>query len=299
MTKIRFAKAKKTVAVLLTGAMLSGVLAVSATATPDEWIQGKGPYLEPAEEAGGPINAGTAGRYVVRRGDTLLAIAGRLGVPAKELTAMNNIHDADLIRDGQVLLVPGTIHVHTVRPGETLSGIASNFGVPVKDIASANNLKNEDLVVDGQKLMITRKDTPGGLAIGTASRGLPVGELDWPVVGWISSPFGMRDGNPHEGVDIAADHGTPIRAAMSGRVSFAGPRGGYGLAVIIDHGDGLSTLYAHSSKILVTEGEWVSKGEVIALVGNTGRSKGPHLHLELQLNGVPYDPLPCITRAHA
>ena len=299
MTKIRFAKAKKTVAVLLTGAMLCGVLAVSATATPDEWIQGKGPYLEPADETGGPPNAGTAGRYVVRSGDTLLAISGRLGVPAKELTAMNNIRDADLIRDGQVLLVPGSIHVHKVRPGETLSGIARNFGVPVKDIAAANDLKNEDLVVDGQRLVIARKDTPGGLAIGPASRGLPVGELDWPVVGWISSPFGMREGAPHEGVDIAVDYGTPIRAAMSGKVSFAGPRGGYGLAVIIEHGDGLSTLYAHSSKILVTEGEWVSKGEVIALVGNTGRSRGPHLHLELQLNGVPYDPLPCISRAHA
>jgi murein DD-endopeptidase MepM/ murein hydrolase activator NlpD len=190
--------------------------------------------------------------------------------------------------------------VHTVNQGETLSGIARNFGVQVKDIAAANGLKNEDMVMAGQKLLIARNTGfQGSLGTGPASRGLPVGELEWPVVGWISSPFGMRDGKPHEGVDIAADHGAPIRAAMAGRVAFAGPRGGYGLTVIIDHGDGISTLYAHSSKILVTEGEWVGRGQVIALVGNTGKSKGPHLHLELLLNGVPYDPLICLGRTYA
>lgn len=295
MTKIN-----KAIAVLSVVIILSGVAAYSALATPDEWISAGGPYLDPAVEARQPVNAGSPGQYVVRKGDTLLAISGRLGFPASELAAMNNLRDADLIREGQVLLVPGSIHVHTVNQGETLSGIAKNFGVPVKDIAAANGLKNEDLVMAGQKLLIARNSGPqGSMGAGPASRGLPVGELEWPVVGWISSPFGMRDGKPHEGVDIAADHGMPIRAAMAGRVAFAGPRGGYGLTVIIDHGDGISTLYAHSSKILVTEGEWVIRGEVIALVGNTGKSKGPHLHLELLLNGVPYDPLICLGRTYA
>lgn len=296
---------KRFVAAVLTGVMLSGMLAVSAMATPDEWISGKGPYLEPAEQdAGGkpgrPGNSGLAGQYVVRRGDTLLAIAGRLGVPAAELASMNNLGDANLIRDGQVLLVPGSVFVHTVLPGETLSGIARSSGVPAKIIASANGLSNEDLVFEGQKLLLVQNSgSAGSLPAGTVSRGLPVGELDWPVVGWISSPFGMREGRLHEGVDIAVDHGTPIRAAMPGRVSFAGPRGGYGLAVIIDHGDGISTLYAHSSKILVSEGQWVDRGEVIALVGNTGNSRGPHLHMELHVNGVPYDPMICFNRLHA
>ena len=101
----------------------------------------------------------------------------------------------------------------------------------------------------------------------------------------------MRDGRPHEGIDIAAEEGTPIRAAASGRVVFAGPRGTYGLAVIIEHGGGLSTLYAHCSRIMVEVGDSVGTSTVIALAGNTGNSRGPHLHLEVQKNGVPLDPL--------
>ncbi len=300
MTKMKMTKIKKAAAVLLTGVVLSGAAGYSALATPDEWIPARGPYLDPGIEAKMPAGAGPASQYVVRQGDTLLAIAGRFGVRAGDLAAVNNLRDADLIREGQVLLIPGSIHVHTVIPGETLSGIARKFGVPVKDIAAANGLKNEDLVLAGQKLIIARGEgSRGGLPAGPASRGLPVGELEWPVIGWISSPFGMRDGKPHEGIDIAADHGTPIRAAMAGRVVFAGPRGGYGLTVILDHGEGVSTVYAHSSRILVAEGEWVAKGQVIALVGNTGKSKGPHLHLELHLDGTPFDPLICLGRIYA
>jgi len=300
MKSINGKSVKKTVAVTVIGVMLSGVLAVSALATPDEWIQEKTPYLGGSAPAVRPAGGGSAGQYVVGRGDTVLSISGRLGVPVAELAEMNSLRDLDLIREGQVLLVPCGIQVHRVSAGETLSAIARKFGVPAKEIALANGLKNEDLVIEGQKLLIARNTgSPGSLTTSAASRGLPVGDLDWPVVGWISSPFGMREGRLHEGVDIAADHGTQIRAAMAGRVTFAGPRGGYGLTVIIDHGDGLCTLYAHSSKLLVREGEWVSKGEVIALVGNTGNSRGPHLHLELQLNGTPYDPLLCFTRIYA
>ncbi|MFZ5634722.1 MAG: peptidoglycan DD-metalloendopeptidase family protein [Bacillota bacterium] len=284
--------------------MLSGVPAVSATATPDEWIPEKGPYLDSSGkdidgEADRAASSGETGRYVVQKGDTLLAIAGKLGVPAAELAAMNNLSDANLIREGQLLLVPGSVYVHTIQPGETLTAIARKFGMPWKDIAAANGINNEDLLVAGQKLVICRSSGLAPVPAGPVSRGLPVGELEWPVVGWISSPFGIREGKPHEGVDIAADYGVPIRAAMPGRVAFAGPRGSYGLAVILDHGDGLTTLYAHSSKILVSGGEWVNRGQVIALVGNTGKSRGPHLHLELLINGIPYDPMLCLRRGYA
>ena len=87
------------------------------------------------------------------------------------------------------------------------------------------------------------------------------------------------------------EEGTPIRAAAPGRVVFAGPRGTYGLAVIIDHGGGVRTLYAHCSRILVSEGSSVGTATVVALAGNTGRSSGPHLHLEVLKNGIPLDPL--------
>lgn len=292
-------KTKKVLAVLLTAVMLSGALVATATATPDEWISENGPYLSPAgKNIDTAVNRNVNEGYVVRKGDTLLGIAGRFGLSATDLASVNNLKDVELIREGQVIFVPGVRSIHTVASGESLSVIAQKSGISVKDITSANGLKNQDLLLVGQKLLIPGgSGSMSGLPGATVSRGLPVGELEWPVVGWVSSPFGMRDGKPHEGVDIAADHGSPIKATMSGRVIFAGPRGSYGLAVILDHGDGLSTLYAHSSKILVSEGEWVNKGQLIALVGNTGRSLGPHLHMEMLVHGVPYDPLICLNRA--
>ncbi|MFZ5646396.1 MAG: peptidoglycan DD-metalloendopeptidase family protein [Bacillota bacterium] len=292
-------KTKKIVAVLLCVAVLSGVTAVRASATPDEWIPDKSPYLSAGKNTGDLENRQVTEGYVVVKGDTLMAIAGRFGISAADLAGANGLRDANLIREGQVLMVPAR-GVHTVVPGENLSIIALKNGVSVREISEANGLKNEDFLMAGQKLVIPGKQRSGGaLMSASAARSLPVGEVEWPVVGWVSSPFGMRDGKHHDGVDIAADHGTPIKAAMSGRVVFAGPRGSYGLAVILDHGDGLCTLYAHSSKILVTEGEWVNKGQVIALVGNTGRSFGPHLHMEMMINGVPYDPMLCFNRVRA
>lgn len=121
----------------------------------------------------------------------------------------------------------------------------------------------------------------------------------WPVPGfcYISSPFGevdpIRGGRTHLGVDIAGSgiNGSPIVAAADGKVLDAGLGGGYGNYVIIDHGSGRSTLYAHMSRIAVSSGTTVSQGEVIGYVGSTGHSTGPHLHFETRLNGNHYDPL--------
>lgn len=119
----------------------------------------------------------------------------------------------------------------------------------------------------------------------------------WPASGRKNDGFGYRT-DPftgkktfHEGLDISASSGTPIKAAASGVVEFAGNKGGYGNCVIINHGNGLKTLYAHSSKLLVKEGQNVQKGDVIAKVGSTGRSTGPHLHFEVHVGGTPVDPL--------
>jgi murein DD-endopeptidase MepM/ murein hydrolase activator NlpD len=114
--------------------------------------------------------------------------------------------------------------------------------------------------------------------------------LIWPVSGPVVSGFGMRWGRLHAGIDIAAGYGTPIRAAASGSVISAGWMGGYGNLVVIDHGGGLATAYAHQSSIAVGSGS-VSQGQVIGYVGCTGHCFGDHLHFEVRVNGSPVDPL--------
>ena len=95
----------------------------------------------------------------------------------------------------------------------------------------------------------------------------------------------------HEGIDIWAPSGTPIHAAGDGTVLWAGPRNGYGIAVILDHGNGLGTVYAHQSAVAVAPGQRVGRGAVIGYVGQTGLAAGPHLHFEVRINGTAYDPL--------
>lgn len=125
------------------------------------------------------------------------------------------------------------------------------------------------------------------------------GVLATPVPGApVTSTFGPRvhpifgTVRMHEGVDFGAGMGTPIRAAAAGTVVAAGDRGGYGTATIVDHGNGLATLYAHQSQLLVAPGTVVTAGQVIGAVGSTGFSTGPHLHFEVRVRGVPVDPLP-------
>ena len=115
--------------------------------------------------------------------------------------------------------------------------------------------------------------------------------LIWPVTGPVVSPFGMRWGRMHEGIDIAAPSGIPVHAAASGRVVYAGWMDGYGNLVAIDHGGAFSTAYGHQSSIAVGVGQTVSQGDTIGYVGCTGHCFGPHLHFEVRVNGAPVDPL--------
>jgi murein DD-endopeptidase MepM/ murein hydrolase activator NlpD len=117
------------------------------------------------------------------------------------------------------------------------------------------------------------------------------GSLNWPANGSISSPFGMRWGRLHAGIDIPLPEGTGLRAAAGGRVVLAGFTGGYGNYTCIQHTGSLSTCYAHQSSIGVSVGQSVSQGQVIGASGNTGNSTGPHLHFEVRINGSPVDPL--------
>jgi murein DD-endopeptidase MepM/ murein hydrolase activator NlpD len=124
------------------------------------------------------------------------------------------------------------------------------------------------------------------------------GSLSWPLSGPITSPFGWRH-NPfggapdfHPGIDIGIDVGTTVAAAASGTIIMAQWYGGYGNYVLIDHGGGISTGYGHLSKIFVSVGQVVQRGQAIAASGNTGASTGPHLHFEVRKKGKPIDPTP-------
>lgn len=116
------------------------------------------------------------------------------------------------------------------------------------------------------------------------------GGMARPAAGSITSSFGIRWGRLHAGVDIANAPGTPIRAARDGTVILAEWNGGYGNTVVIDHGDGLSTLYAHASRLRVADGRRVDRGDLIADMGSTGNSTGSHLHFEVRVNGSPRNP---------
>lgn len=132
------------------------------------------------------------------------------------------------------------------------------------------------------------------LAAQSRSAGVSVsgsGTFIWPVSGPVTSTFGLRWGRMHEGIDIAAPGGTPIVAAGAGIVIFAGWLGGYGQLVVVDHGGGVATAYAHMSQIGSSVGQQVGQGQVIGYVGSTGHSTGNHLHFEVRVNGVARDPL--------
>ncbi len=144
----------------------------------------------------------------------------------------------------------------------------------------------EDLEAESAALAAQIQGPSGGSSgDGSSSSG-----FIWPVNGVVTSGFGWRWGRMHEGIDIAASTGTSIRAVAAGTVIFAGYMGGYGNLVIVDHGNGLSTAYAHQSAIYVGSGS-VSQGTVIGAVGSTGNSTGPHLHFEVRVNGSAVDPM--------
>ncbi len=275
-------------------ATIATAAAVLLTANPawarlDELIVKGAPYICP------PITAEyeQPALHLVKTGETLSQIAGKNGLTIEGLVLANNLPDCDRIFAGQVLKLPSGSVVHSVQRGETLSGIARMYQVDINELGARNNLSNLNNITVDQKISIP-SGAGGAQQVAGRLAGLPL--LTWPLSGPISSPFGMRDGRPHEGIDIAVEEGTPIRVSAGGLIVFAGPRGTYGLAVIVDHGDGVRTLYAHCSRVLVTEGKNVDAGDIIALSGNTGRSTGPHLHLEVLKDGVPLDPMPYLER---
>ena len=136
-----------------------------------------------------------------------------------------------------------------------------------------------------------RREFPGAASYASDSAPHTTPSI-WPAAGYVSSPYGLRFNGTefHQGIDIAADMGTPIVATADGVVTAAGWNGGYGNMVDVDHGGGIVTRYGHASAVAVTVGQQVRRGEVIAYVGSTGRSTGPHVHYEVRVDGQPVHP---------
>jgi len=191
---------------------------------------------------------------------------------------------------------------HTVQKGQTLYRIAKTYELDVKVLQRANHIGDPSKLREGTRLwipgarrvlQIPDKPHPHTAKKKTSPTVKPrKGFFIWPTKGTLTSRFGMRNGRKHEGIDIAAPKGTPVHSAADGNVVFSGwgPTG-YGKMVIIKHKHHLTTLYAHNSKLLVKKGSRVKQGQRISLMGNTGRSTGPHLHFEVRNDTHPKDPI--------
>jgi murein DD-endopeptidase MepM/ murein hydrolase activator NlpD len=184
---------------------------------------------------------------------------------------------------------------HIVRPGDTLAAIGRLYGVNWQILAKANQRVDPHRIEVGQAIWIPsqpRMERNGVPTLAVPSRLVPDRLLQWPTDGVLSSGFGLRGGRFHGGIDISGERGSPVAAVDNGVVIFSG-RGpdGYGNAVMLDHGNGLVTLYAHNQRNIVRQGERVRRGQTIALMGDSGRASGTHLHFEVHQHGQLVDPL--------
>jgi lipoprotein NlpD len=187
---------------------------------------------------------------------------------------------------------------HVVRPGETVYHIAHAYGVSVQRLLEANHLSDSRDLRVGQSLLIpgsyTYASLGGAETVSGAMWNVPRAsrQFAWPLwSGTVTSGFGVRHGTMHDGVDIAAPVGTAVHAADSGMVVFVGKLNGYGNTVIVRHSDNYVTVYGHNSRILVSEGSSVARGQNIAEVGTSGRTTGPNLHFEVRYDNHAYNPL--------
>lgn len=234
--------------------------------------------------------------YRIQAGDNLWSIARRNKVSMDSLMSLNGLNERSILTIGEVVKIPslGLVNgsYHVVRVGETMWSIAAVYGLNVAAIVNANPNKNPRCLNVGDRLSIPQRGSTQVASVSTPSRGLSFsGVFAWPLTGVITSYFGYRKSGYHHGIDIAGKTGTPIKAAADGVVTFAGWKDVYGNTVVIEHGSGKSTLYGHAQKLLVKEQQQVKRGQIIALVGVSGRTTGPHLHFEIRIGEKCYNPL--------
>lgn len=270
--------------------------------------------------------------YTVRSGDTLWTIADRFGINSTTIAWANQLTSVDRLAVGQPLVIPPVDGVLLrAAPGDTVASLAEKYGVKASDITdfAPNGLGGGVEIVPGQDIMVPGGTPPAPPPVVAApppppepaapppNTAPPVpaaapppppasappaasGRLGWPAPGTITTYFGDNPAyygpGGHNGLDIANNMWTPIVAADAGVVTYAGWRGGLGNAVGIDHRNGFETWYGHSVQLAVSPGQWVEKGQVVAYMGSTGNSTGPHTHFIIVQNGVYVDPLAYLSR---
>ena len=243
-------------------------------------------------------------RHRVEKGQTLYRIARTYGLSLEELAGANGIDDPAAISVGQELVVPGAAKVLPVEatvPGSepVVLGPEAPFGPHPPTGGPAAPTVSPGKASAGPRSTVA---LPRGLPGEGTVRALPSARqpllgspsssgLRWPIRGVLYARFGKKGREMHDGIDLAAPEGSPVATAAPGKVLFAGEQRGYGLLAIIEHGRGLVTLYAHNKDLRVRTGQVVRSGQVIATVGESGRTSGPHLHFEIRKDGVPVDPL--------
>ncbi|MEK7481122.1 MAG: M23 family metallopeptidase [Patescibacteria group bacterium] len=243
--------------------------------------------------------------YIVQDGDTIGGIAEAFGLNLNTVLWENNLSFRSYIRPGESLRILPTDGIsHEVRRGDTLVKIAKTYDGDAARIVEFNKLADAGDIEIGQKIIIPggKKPAPvyrapparsrlADIAAPLPSIFVPAGQLYvWPTtVRRLTQYFGWR----HTGIDVAGPLGSPLIASRAGRVVSAkcGWNGGYGCHVILDHGDGVRTMYGHASRLYVDVGETVTQGQTIAAMGSTGRSTGNHIHFEIRVNGAKVNPL--------
>ncbi|KKQ35693.1 MAG: Peptidase M23 family protein [Candidatus Nomurabacteria bacterium GW2011_GWB1_37_5] len=237
-------------------------------------------------------DSGDISLYVVREGDTLSGIAKMYDISANTILWANGLKKGAALTKGQTLIVlpvPGVLH--KVVKGDTLKSIAQKYKGDVDDIASFNGIDSDTILTIGNEIIIPDGEmtVQSSSSITRTKKGERVYGTNAPSYGgYYIRPIGggrkSQGLHGYNGIDLAAPTGTPIMASAAGTVISVrgGWGGGYGNHVILAHDNGTKTLYAHNSKNLVSVGQHVAQGEVIALLGSTGKSTGPHVHFEIR-----------------
>jgi LysM repeat protein len=247
-------------------------------------------------------------QYEAKSGDTIEKISRRYHVSPNTIVK-NNANDKieDVLAPGtQLTILPVDGIAHPVEKSETLAELSKRYDVGVQEIIEANQLDNPHMISERQKIIIPNatelKKRPKPVSVMQAIQASRTGttpqtaisktgrRLSWPSAGVVTSNYGWRWFRMHNGMDVAGPVGTAIKAVKEGRVVYSGWMGGYGYAIDVQHPNGLRTRYAHCSALKVSVGQQVARGQVIASMGSTGHSTGPHLHFEVHKNGSAVDP---------